>query len=198
VPNEGTKVKWATIGAGSILDSAQHTAIEAAVRAAGGSAQWRHSDRAGRSYALLHFPHDAEAQASHAAELVRAAAAANGSVLYDSPVIALAVFPTVAEALPLLLSALGGEGRPAGVRACTPCENGGMVVAWDLERTPATIVLGVVDVELARFAAGRSVELLTPLAPHWIAQLAADGLGTPEISDDRILEALVRRAGLHV
>ena len=191
-------MKWATIGAGSILDSARRTAIDAAVRAAGGSAQWRDSERAGRSYALLHFPDDAESATLQAAEPVRAAAAANGCVLYDSPVIALAVFPTAAEALPLLLSALGGEGRPAGVRACAPCDNGGMVVAWDLERTPAAIVLGVADVELARFAAGRSVELLTPLAPQWIARLAADGLGTPEISDDRILEALVRRAGLHV
>lgn len=129
---------------------------------------------------------------------VRAAAAANGAIAYDASVIAIAVFPSVVEALPRLADALGGPGRPAGVRGCEACGGDGVAIEWDLEVTPAAVVLGLVDVELARFAAGRTAELLSPLPPAWIARIAADGLRAPEISPDRMLETLVQRAGLHV
>lgn len=152
---------------------------------------WRLSRRADRSYALLEFETAGPAG-------VLAAAAAGGAVVYDAPVIAIAVFPSVAEALPALTAALDGPGRPAGVRACEPCGGGGVAIDWDLEVTPAAIVLGVVDVELARFASGRTAELLSPLPPPWVAKIAADGLQAPEISPGRTLETLVQRAGLHV
>lgn len=183
-------MRWATAKVEEVLEVSQRDAVDAALRACGGSARWRVSARAGRSYALLGLPDECSNVA------VAAAAAAGGATAYDAPVIALAVFPTVAEALPPLGTALGGPGGPAGVRSCEPCPNGGAVVEWDLETTPAAVVLGLIDVELARFAAGRTIELLTPLPPAWTARIAADGLRTPEISSARILETLLDGAGL--
>lgn len=183
-------MRWATARSDGILDDSRREAVKAAVAARGGRCTWRTSDRCRRSYALLEFP---EGEASF--EPLSAVAAANGATVYESPVIALAVFPAVPEALPPLLRALGGTGRPAGVLRCDACGDGA-AVEWDIERTPASVVLGLVDVELARFASGRTIELLTPLPPAWRARIARDGLRAPEISSDRILEALVERAEL--
>ncbi|MGA8534343.1 MAG: hypothetical protein WB615_09580 [Candidatus Tumulicola sp.] len=170
------------------LGDAQRAAIDAAARASGSVIQWRTSNRAARSYALLDVADERRNEVS-------AAAIAGGATVYDSPVIALAVFPAVAEALPELLTALGGAGRPDGVRTCEPCD-GGVVVEWDLGRTPAGVVLGLVDVELRRFNSGRTVELLTPLPTQWIAKIAADGLAAPEMSSNAVLEDLIERADL--
>ncbi|HKU81241.1 MAG TPA: hypothetical protein VJP76_03650 [Candidatus Tumulicola sp.] len=129
---------------------------------------------------------------------MRAAAAAVGAVTYDAPVIAIAVFPSVAEALPALVDALEGTGRPAGMRGCSPCGGGGVAIEWDLDATSAGVVMGIIDVELARFTSGRSAELLAPLPPHWVTRIAAGGLRAPEISPERTLETLLERAGLDV
>lgn len=162
----------------------RRAAIDDAVRREGGSVRWRISEPAGRSYALLELPdgHDAGAVSG-----------ACGEEAYDVAVIALAVFPAVAEALPPLVDALGGNGRPAGVLACHAF-SGGVVVEWDPERTSAEIVLGTIDVELRRFASGRTAELLAPLPPAIVAKIAACGLQAPQVAPDRILELRTERA----
>lgn len=81
--------------------------------------------------------------------------------------------------------------------SCESCAEGA-VLEWDLDRTAASLVLALVDVELARFGSARTSELLSPLPPVWLARIAADGLNAPEITPDRILETLVERAGLRV
>jgi hypothetical protein len=169
------------------LDDTQRATIDAVVRSHGGRSRWRRSVRAARSYGLLELT-DGQAEAS-------AAAAVGGAIVYDSAVIALAVFPAVAEALPALLAALGGPGRPSGVLTCEPCD-GGIVVEWDVRRSPAGVILGLIDVELRRFNSGRTAELLTPLPPEWIAKIGADGLQEPDMSLDRVLEELIERANL--
>jgi hypothetical protein len=98
----------------------------------------------------------------------------------------------VPEALPYLHDALGGEGRPAGVLAVRPC-NEGLIVEWDPRISGARIVSGVIDVELRRFASGRRTELLSPLPPPVLATIASDSLQTPELSADRVLELLIDR-----
>lgn len=185
-------MRWATAKATGVLGEPQRGAFDAALRAVGASAVWRVSSRAQRSYALLRFEADADLPAGVLA------AAANGAVAYQSPVIAIAVFPSVAEALPALTGAVCGPGGPAGVRACEPCGDGGAAIDWDLDVTPAAVVLDLVDVELARFGGGRTAELLSPLPPAWVSKIAADGLRAPEVSPGRTLETLVRQAGLHV
>ncbi len=176
-----------TVRTAGASDDALRARIDVAVDAVGGRSRWRSSVRASRSYGLLELP-DGRRNA--------AVAAASGAIVFDSAIIALAVFPAVAEALPALLAALGGTGRPGGVAACEPID-GGIAIEWDPQRTGAGVVLGIVDVELARFHSGRTAELLTPLPPAWVAEIAADGLRAPSMSSDRILEDLIERAGLH-
>ena len=191
-PNVEKYVIFRTVKPDRRFDEPLRDAVDAAVRSHGGHGVWRSSARAGRSYGLLEFA-DATSAAAAAVE-----AGACGATIDDCAVIALAVFPEVPEALPHLLDALAGAGRPAGIRSCEPCSNGGLVVEWDLERSPAGVVLGAIDVELRRFNSGRTAELLTPLSPQSIARIAADGLQSPELTSDRVLEVLLERAGLHV
>jgi hypothetical protein len=178
--NARCNVSYLTISVAGGPDETHRNALEAAVRARGGRAIWRITPAA-RSYALLELPDTLDA-----AELPRIP----GAIVYDGAVIAWAVFPTVAEALPYLYDALAGPGRPAGVLACRPCE-GGAIVEWDPAVTPIGIVLRLMDVELRRFNSGRTAELLSPPAPAVLAQIAASGLRAPEIGEQRILELLI-------
>ena len=75
------------------------------------------------------------------------------------------------------------------------CEAAGeaLVLEWDPARTAARLIFAVIDAELGRFASGRTVELLTPLPEELLARVAADGLGTPEIASNRVLETLLER-----
>jgi hypothetical protein len=189
VPNDVSNVRWATAKADGVVSESQRAVADVALRDVGVSAQWRASERAQRTYALLRCDGDGMPEA------VRAVLAGCAAVAYDVPVIALAVYPSVAEALPRLIEAFSGAGRPAGMRACDPC-GGGIALEWDLTVTPASLVMDLADAELARFRSGRTNELLTPLPPDWIARIAADGLRTPEIAPERTLETLLERAGL--
>lgn len=163
--------------------AAERDDVETAVRARGGSVTWRSSARAGRTYGLVRLP---------GGELESAIGAAT---VHDTAIIALAVYPVAAEALPLVRDALAGTGRPSGVIGTSNC-NGGVVVEWDPRRTAPAMVYDLVDAELRRFGGGRTAELLAPLPDDVIARIAADGLQAPEISPDRELETLVERAGL--
>lgn len=182
--NDENSVVYSTLSIEGVLEPKRRAEIDDAVLRAGGAAVWRTSQPARRTYALLELP-DGYEQAE-----IRAAVP---GVVYDKAVIALALFPTVSEALPPLLEALGGPGRPAGVLACRPLP-GGAVIEWDPDLTRAAVVLGIVDVELRRFASSRVAELLSPLPPPVVAQLAASGLRAPEIEPQRILELRIDRA----
>jgi hypothetical protein len=176
-------VIYFTLSVAGRPDDSRREAIDAAMRACGGRATWRVNPTAGRSYALLET--EAPFDAAHVA-------AAPGDSIYDTAVIALAVFPTVPEALPHLHDALGGEGRPAGVLAVRPCHKG-LIVEWDPRVCGAGIVSGVIDVELRRFASGRRTELLSALPPPVLATIAGDALQAPELSAERVLELLIGR-----
>ncbi|MBV8197760.1 MAG: hypothetical protein JO263_06480 [Candidatus Eremiobacteraeota bacterium] len=167
------------------LDETAHdrrrAAIEDVVRRHGGTSEWRTHGGVGRSYALLEV-----AGPDPRAEI---AAVAQGT-LYDTAVIALAVSPTVPQALPALYEALGGSGRPAAVLDCR--ESGStLLLEWSLDAALPGLILGVIDAELRRFASGRITELLNPLPPHVVTRLAADGLGAPEIEPKRVLDLLL-------
>ena len=177
-----------TLRADAKLDGAERGAVDAAVRAAGGTIAWHFSERVGRTYAAAEVPDAAVAA-------VRGAAA--GFSLSEGALIALAVYPSIPEALPLLRDALAGPGRPAGVLAAEPVA-GGVAIEWDPRVTSARVLFGIVDAELARFAASRTSELLAPLTPSLEAAVAADGLSTPEIAPERMLDVALERAGIHV
>jgi hypothetical protein len=177
-------VVYLTVSIDGGLDDLRRAPLEEAALRAGGSVAWRTSATAGRSYALLELPDGFDAT-----EI----AAPPGGILYDRPVIALAVSPALSEALPPLIEALSGPGSPAGVLACRPFA-GGAVVEWDPALTHARVIIGLIDVELARFACGRRMQLLSPLPAEVLASIAADGLETPQIAPQRILELRIDRA----
>ena len=173
-----------------MLEPSQRTTIEALIPKGGRGSAWRSNARTRRTYALFEF-----ADAPAVEEARRAIDASGMAIAYETSIIALAVFPAVAEALPFLYDALGGSGRPAGILACVPCESG-IVVEWDPKRTDASIVLGLIDIELRRFNSARTTELLSPLSPETIARVASLQLRAPQIATDRILDVLLERAGL--
>ena len=156
----------------------QRHALEEAARRGGGDALWRSSAAAGRSYASIAMP-----KAGTAASIP----APSGATLYEKAVIALAVFPALPEALPPLLDALGGAGRPAGILACRALATG-VVIEWDPAVSAARLVTSLVDGELARFACGRTSELLSQLPPDVATQIAAQGLRAEQILPQRVLE----------
>jgi hypothetical protein len=122
-------------------------------------------------------------------------ASAESVTVFDTAIIALAVFPSAPEALRGLAEALGGPGRPAGIVA-TESWDGGIIVEWDLDRTSAAIVLGLADIEVRRFRSGRHTELLSPLPLEWWTRIASVGLAAPQIAPDRVLEALLEQSGV--
>lgn len=182
--NDNANVVYLTLSVDGTLDERRRSAVEGIVARDGGTAVWRTSEKANRSYALFELPQGRNG------EDIRAA---SGGTVYDGPVIALAVFPLVPQALPPLMDALGGPGRPAGVLECRPCA-GGVIVEWDPNVTNARVVIGIVDVELRRFSSGRTAEVISPLPPALAAKIAASGLSAPEITPQRILEMWIDRA----
>jgi hypothetical protein len=175
-----TNVVYLTLRIEGSLDEQAREAVDALLVHQRGRVVWHTSAATGRSYALLEVP--------ALPDVTRIAAA--GAKVYQTPIIALAVFPEVREALPALLEALGGSGRPAAVLSCEPC-SGGVAIEWDPHRASAAVILGLVDVELRRFNSGRTAELLSPLPPESIARIAADGLEAPQVAPDRVLEMLL-------
>ncbi len=109
--------------------------------------------------------------------------------------IVLAVFPSVPQALPALERALVGPGAPGGILCVRRAEDR-IVVEWDPERSAVRLVMSVIDAELQRYGSGRRTELLAPLSEQRLAAIAAAELQAPEIAPDRILEALLAKAGL--
>ncbi|MBV8372642.1 MAG: hypothetical protein JOY69_05225 [Candidatus Eremiobacteraeota bacterium] len=186
MPNDVGTMSFITLRENGDGNAARRAALDALMRANGARCSWRTSGRAVRAYGLVEVPSE------NRAELVRTAASLGAGVL-DPPIIAVAVFPTVAQALPAVEAALYGPGKPVGVRGFDRCE-GGAIVEWDLEQTPASVIFGVIDAELLRHRSGRTVELLTPLLPSWSAKIAADGLRCAEMSTGRVLEDLLEEA----
>ena len=168
---------YLSLSAGLLAERAR-AATDAAIARAGGTASWRTSEAAGRTYALAEVPPQYDAAALRESF--------SGTV-YDRPIVAVALFPTVSEALPAVREAVWGAGRPAGVLATYSC-TGGIVIEWDPAVTQPQLVMAAVDVELRRFACGRVAELLSPLPAAVVAAIAAAGLSAPQIVPRRILE----------
>jgi hypothetical protein len=135
-----------------------------------------------RTYALVEGP-----QAVDPAEL---AAQFPDARWYDAAIIALAIEPLPADALPHLQHALGGPGAPAGISESTVLGTN-LIVEFRPDVTHADLIVRIIDVELRRFGGARRTQLLTPLPMATMAAIAARGLHAPEIASDRILEPLL-------
>jgi hypothetical protein len=183
-------VAFLTLSADRILEPTQRTTIEALVPSGGKEAVWRSNLRTGRTYALFEL-----ASILDVREARRAIDASGLATAYETAIIAIAVFPTVAQALPPVVEALSGPGRPEGILSVSGGQGGGAVVEWDPERSAPSVVLGLIDVELRRFNAGRTTEVLSPLSSETIARIARTQLQAPQVATDRILDVLLEQAG---
>jgi hypothetical protein len=114
---------------------------------------------------------------------------------YGEAIIALAIEPTPADALPGLLRVLDGPGRPAGICACDT-QGAQLVVELRPTLTQPQMLLRIIDVELRRTNGYRRVALLSPLPVDVVARVAASGLQAPEIAPGRILESLLESANV--
>ena len=161
---------------------AERTAITTALRASGTAVTW----------------HDDETLALHYGICACDAPPAQlppGTKTYEGSIIVFALTPSLPEAIPPLLHALGGAGRPAGVHAAFE-RRGSVVIESDWSRTPPQLLVDLADVELRRFGGARVMRTLTPLPVEAAAAVAGAGLSTPEIAPSRILDVLLERAGV--
>ncbi|MHB8147022.1 MAG: hypothetical protein ACYDGM_07175 [Vulcanimicrobiaceae bacterium] len=161
-------------------------AVDFAVRDDGASVSWSPRGRTGLQYGCI---------TGASEQLPAVLSAVRGASIRAAEIIAVAVYPSVPEALPAIADALGGPGAPSGVCGLEVTA-GGIVVEWDPSRTAASTIYGLIDIELTRFAASRVTELLTPLGDELLAQIAAHGLRAPELQSDRILERALERSGV--
>ncbi|MDP9110959.1 MAG: hypothetical protein M3M96_04950 [Candidatus Eremiobacteraeota bacterium] len=160
-------------------------AVEAAVARCGGRVSWQRNAGGFPSYALV------EGASEECAPQLRDA----GNMVLDSPVIAIAVSPHAAEAMPFLEHALRGAGAPAIVSCCERFGDA-LLLEWNLDRAGAATVMALVDVELARVKCARTTRVLAPMPLAWWSRIAAEGLQSPEIAPDRVLEALLEQQGV--
>jgi hypothetical protein len=179
-------VPASTLRSDLILHDSVRATVESAIAERGGTVTWRDDTGSGRTYGLIELPEDAPAVRAVVREPV---------TVFEAPIIALAVSPTVPEALPLLLEAFAGPGAPDGTISCESSD-GRLILEWNPDRTKSALVFALLDTELRRFASGRTAELLAPLPAALVAQIAADGLSTPEIASNRVLETLLERMGI--
>jgi len=118
-----------TIAYRNELDDTERDAALAVARRMGASVTWQSDALSNRTYALV------ERAGVTAAAAFRAAL--HGTV-HDAPIMALALYPSIPEALPSLVNALAGPGAPVGVIGCERCGDG-LILEVDLDRTPIEI-----------------------------------------------------------
>ncbi|HVS45338.1 MAG TPA: hypothetical protein VMS32_01585 [Verrucomicrobiae bacterium] len=175
-------MKFATLRYDGLLDTHQRGAVQTRLRTLEARVVWHNDDATRRTYAAV------ESSRDFSDEQLRSAVA--DARAYPRSVIALAVTPRPAEALPVLLEALGGPGRPAGVLDCAIVGDE-LCVEWDSQVTAAALITVTLDAELARFNGTRTTRLLRPLGVEAIVKVAADGLGATQLDPQRILEVLL-------
>jgi hypothetical protein len=172
--NEAGDVKFArTIRFDAAPVAAERAALERSIAAASGAIAWCDDASTGRTYALVETPEPIELGGTGTA--------------YGGAIIAVAVTPRPPEAFPALLEALAGPGRPAGIVSAERVGDE-LALEWDPAVSPASLVMALLDVELRRFAGWRLTRSLAPLPVSVTAAVAADGLQTPGIAPDRVLE----------
>ena len=166
------------------LSKAEVAALEDRARSAGITARAQSNPRLACTYVLLESP-------SGEFDVI---AQCDGGIALQGAIIALAIEPEAADALPYLLQALAG---PGGARDATARISGAaLVLEFDPASTSWQVLRALIDAELRRFGpAVKRTALLSPLSAAMEAAVAAEGLTAPEIEPSRILEVLVARAG---
>ncbi len=115
-----------------------------------------------------------------------AVATASAARVDEPPLVVLHVTPRFADRVACIAEALGGPGRPDGVRDMRH-DGEVLVVEVDARRTSLAVVLALVDLE-AGGAALRRVEPLVALDDATLAALAGAALREPDLDATRLIE----------
>lgn len=142
-------------------------------------ASWKPLAAPGRTYALVDYAAD-----EPALEALRAFGA---STVDAPPLCVLDVAPASPGGCARIVRALGGPGRPAGVREAVAF-GASVLVELDDRRTPLALVVDLIDAELSNGAAGRTILPLFGLRDDELAAFASVQLATPDIDRSRIIE----------
>ncbi|HTV73300.1 MAG TPA: hypothetical protein VME66_06335 [Candidatus Acidoferrales bacterium] len=130
-----------------------------------------------RTYGLLHFDDGCD---------LTALARILGARLDEPPLAILEIVPDHERRLPAIAHALWGPGRPAGVADATLTSTS-LVVEVNIAKTPLTLILDLVDVEL-QTAPGRQIVPLIPLTDAALTALARDLVRDPALDLSRLIE----------
>ena len=162
----------------------ERAAFAACAAAAGVRSEMRSNGRFASTYVLLDAPPEAR--------LSELAARYPSAEKFEPAIIALGIEPEAADALQDLADAFGGPGAPAGV-ASALVRSSALVLEFAPAVSAWATIKALLDVELARFGStARSTSLLSPLSTEMEAQIAAEGLGCPELAPSRVLETFVQ------
>jgi hypothetical protein len=106
----------------------------------------------------------------------------------DVPALAvLRVEPLWPRALPALMHALSGPGRPAGVVDARPDGASALIVELDCGTTALALVVALIDVEL-RAAPGRRIVPVIEFDDDVLTAFAGAALGEPDLDRSRLIE----------
>jgi len=109
-----------------------------------------------------------------------------GADVVSPPLLVLRVVPDAARALAGLEAALGGAGRPAGIRDARRVA-AAVVVECDAARTPLATLVALIDTELA-FAPGRTLEPLVGIDDATLVAFAGAALAEPDLDENCLIE----------
>ena len=169
--------RFASVRFGGVLDTDERARTTRDLRSAGAAVRSWKSTRT-RTYATV---------ATDALD-ARGIASACAAAQVDVPALAvLRIVPDVRRNVARLADALGGAGRPSGVRETYRDSDDALVAEIDTARTPLAFVVALIDAELAR-APGRRLEPLVGLDDDALAAFAGHVLATPDLARTRIIE----------
>jgi hypothetical protein len=177
--------RLASIRFDRVLEDRERDELTRVLRSSGVEAgPWSSPSGSGRTYAALRFAQTAAPDLLEPA--ARAALEAAGGSLREPALALLEVAPQQAERLDALAAALAGPGGPAGIVECLRLR-GSLLVELDEAVTPLSMLVDLIDIELAH-APGRRIVPLLGLSDERLAAFAAAVLGEPELDATRLIE----------
>ena len=175
---QGSLVKrFASVRFGGVLDSSERAVATREVVSAGAAVRsWKTTGT--RTYATV------DMDGEDARSLGRRFPAAK----VDAPALTvLRIVPDARRHMERLAHALGGAGRPSGVREAYRDGDDALVIEIDTARTPLAFVAALIDAELPP-GAGRTLEPLVALDDDALTAFAGDVLAMPGLGRSRVIE----------
>jgi hypothetical protein len=163
-----------------ILAVSEREAVSRAIAyPAGRLLSWSARPDIPRTYAMFVLPVGYDAVAI-------AGALPAGARVHDPALVVLEIVAEQRRCSQALEHALCGAGRLSGI-VDTVRTGSGMLVELDCARTPLSLLIDLIDVELAH-APGRAIVPLLPIDDTVLAAMARDLLGDPALDVSRLIE----------